>query len=41
MQRLFSDLGGLGRCAGTMSIPGLADELQEPSLFCELMVFGR
>ncbi|GAB4817780.1 hypothetical protein N2152v2_004826 [Parachlorella kessleri] len=40
LQRLFSDLGGLGRCAGSMAIPGLADELQEPSLFCELMVFG-
>lgn len=37
----MSDLGGLSRCAGSMGVPGLADALQEPLLFCELMVFGR
>lgn len=24
-----------------MAVPGLADELAEPLLFCEMMVFGR
>lgn len=41
LQHLFSDLGGLSRCAASMGVPGLADTLQEPLLFCELMVFGR
>lgn len=40
LQRLFSDLGGVSRAAGSMGVPGLADELAEPLLFCELMVFG-
>lgn len=29
------------RAAGSMGVPGLADELAEPMLFCEMMVFGR
>ena len=29
------------RAAGSMGVPGLADELAEPLLFCEMMVFGR
>ena len=29
------------RTAGSMGVPGLADELAEPLLFCEMMVFGR
>ncbi|KAL4432419.1 hypothetical protein ABPG77_001718 [Micractinium sp. CCAP 211/92] len=40
LQRLYSDLGGVGRAAGSMGVPGLPDELAEPMLFCEMMVFG-
>lgn len=40
LQRLFNDLGGISRAAGSMAVPGLADELAEPLLFCEMMVFG-
>jgi hypothetical protein len=29
------------RVAGSLGVPGLADELAEPLLFCEMMVFGR
>lgn len=29
------------RAAGSMGVPGLAEELAEPLLFCEMMVFGR
>lgn len=29
------------RAAGSMGVPGLAGELEEPLLFCEMMVFGR
>jgi hypothetical protein len=28
------------RAAGSLGVPGLAEELAEPLLFCELMVFG-
>ncbi|KAL4430682.1 hypothetical protein ABPG75_005938 [Micractinium tetrahymenae] len=40
LQRLYSDLGGISRAAGSMGVPGLPDELAEPMLFCEMMVFG-
>lgn len=40
LQRLMSDLGGLSRCAGSMRVAGLEEALQEPQLFCEMMVFG-
>ncbi|PRW58081.1 exocyst complex component SEC15A [Chlorella sorokiniana] len=40
LQRLFNDLGGISRAAGSVGVPGLADELAEPLLFCEMMVFG-